>query len=79
MAAKSCVVGPQPEAAENAEDVEDGIDVTVASLLSERKETLNIRTWDGLWRVLFPSDVEIPSPSASFASSLSTLIYPDRI
>ena len=46
------------------DDPEDEITDATASILAARGPTEETQTWDGIWRLLFPSDREVPEPSA---------------
>ncbi|KAK4195351.1 hypothetical protein QBC40DRAFT_211661 [Triangularia verruculosa] len=56
-----CQVPPGPR----VNNYEDGITIERAWRLSSPFASSSVTTWRGLWQVLFPDDIEIPSPDYS--------------
>ncbi|KAL8358348.1 hypothetical protein RB601_009653 [Gaeumannomyces tritici] len=46
--------------ATSQQDREDGIDREVEDCINGRRESFKIKTWEELWRVLFPTDAQVP-------------------
>ncbi|KAJ0165840.1 hypothetical protein CTA2_9772 [Colletotrichum tanaceti] len=62
MRPKDQICDPKPELPSTDGDVEDGIPAIRARDLAEKVESETIKTWDDLWRWLFPSDRMVPRP-----------------
>ncbi|WQF79250.1 hypothetical protein CDEST_04264 [Colletotrichum destructivum] len=62
MLPKDQICDPRPELPSTGGDVEDGIPAIRARDLAEKVERETIKTWDDLWRWLFPSDRMVPRP-----------------
>ncbi|KAL2131947.1 hypothetical protein VTI74DRAFT_4402 [Chaetomium olivicolor] len=43
-------------------DPEDGITPGIHEALNDRKGDTKVHSWEGLWHLLFPADLEIPEP-----------------
>ncbi|KAL2163047.1 hypothetical protein VTH06DRAFT_6883 [Thermothelomyces fergusii] len=53
-----------------SDDVEDGITEDIAERLIARKNHSKISTWESLWRVLFPLDVDVPPQGMSLSNQI---------
>ncbi len=51
-----------PHRVSSSADPEDGITSGMEEALNGRKADRKIDSWDSLWRLLFPADLEIPEP-----------------
>lgn len=53
---------------------EDGITEWVTGILAARNVTEEAGTWEGIWRLLFPGDLEVPDSGTVPPASTSTTI-----
>ncbi|KAL2172483.1 hypothetical protein VTG60DRAFT_5237 [Thermothelomyces hinnuleus] len=53
-------IGKYHRRTRSSDNVEDGITEDIAKRLIARKKYSKISTWESLWKILFPRDVEVP-------------------
>lgn len=51
-----------PQRVSSSADPEDGITSGMEEALNGRKADRKIDSWESLWRLLFPADLEMPEP-----------------
>jgi hypothetical protein len=54
------------------DDPENGIPEEMARILAARNAPEEVWTWDGIWRLVFPGDHEVPDPGTRYAYSSPT-------